>query len=186
MIHWWNYVRFRQFQCLMWTLLASLQSEALVECSQPCRTIHIFSRYGNMCAWLLHDECRSIFLHSLSGCSASPQRRWECVWEVLDCWINWRNWKSYFVQSGWRLWVLKMMSVFPRSFPCFFLYPEFWMVLSPHYPLQIKSQYGREEADPKSFFFKKYIYKQFLQDSVLCTQSVTQTYCVRPLRNSTS
>lgn len=49
--------------------------------------------------------------------------------------------------SGWRPWVISVMFVFPWHF----WDSEFWTVLSLHCPLQIKCQYNREEADPKSF-----------------------------------
>lgn len=123
MLHWWNDVLFRQFQCLAWTLLASLQSEELVECSQHCRTIHIFSRYGNVCVVsVMNAGAFSLILFQVVLLIYREGEK--CVWEALDCWINWRKWKSYFVQLGWRLWFC-----LPQILPLLFFVP--WVLNDP-------------------------------------------------------
>lgn len=134
--------------------------------------MHAFKIWQPVCVWPLCDGCWSIFLHS--PCSAS-QRRWGCVWKALDCWINWRNWKSCFVQSSWKPGSQDNVCFLSPDPSIASLYLGFWMVLSSDYILQTEWQCDREESDPESFFFFTYIYKQFLQDSVLCIQSLCQT-----------
>lgn len=147
---------------------------------------HVVKIWQHVCVWPLCDGCWSIFLHSPSGCSASSQRRWECVCKALDCWINWRKWKSCFGQSGWKLGSPGSVC-FPQILPLLFLYLGFWMVLSSHCTLQIEWRCDREESDPECLFFLyKHTYKKFLQGGVLCIHSVTQMYCIRPLRNMSS
>lgn len=126
------------------------------------------------CVWPLCDECWSIFLHSLSSCSASSQRR--CVWKALVYWINRRKWKSCFVQSHWKL-ASQDNVCLPQILPLLFLYLEFLMVLSSYYTLQVEWQCDRKESDLESFVFYIYIQAVSPKQCSVHTLSSTDVLC---------
>lgn len=151
MLHWWNYVHFRQLQCLAWTLSASLQSEALVECSQPCSTIQT-SRYVNVCVasplWMLgHFPAFSFrlfyfFLEEVRMCLRGTG--------VLN---KLKELKKPFCSFGLEIVNSHDDVCVPQIFPFFFFFLS-WVLNGPFppLPLQIEWQHSRE-VDPVNYFF---------------------------------